>query len=250
MTLANVHAVVTGGGTGIGAAIAHVLSQHGAKLTLIGRRAEPLKEVSATLPASHFEVADVTDQASVALAFAGARRAHGPVSILINNAGGASTAPFARTTIEAWRASMAVNLDGVFHCTQAALGDLKQASAGRIVTIASTAGLKGYAYTSAYVAAKHGVVGLTRALAVELATTTVTVNAVCPGFTDTAIADTAIAAIERATGKDGRAALEDFNPQRRLIDPAEVAAAVLWLCQPESCSITGQTIVVAGGEVM
>ncbi len=250
MTLAGVHAVVTGGGTGIGAAIARALSAEGAKLTLMGRRDAMLREVAETLPAAHTEIVDVTDLASVDSAFSGARRVHGPISILINNAGAASTAPFHRTTNEAWRATMAVNVDGVFHCIQSALSDLKQSSAGRIVTIASTAGLKGYAYTAAYVAAKHGAIGLTRALAVELASTAITVNAVCPGFTETAIVDHAIAKIEAATGKDGRAALVQFNPQGRLIDPMEVASAVVWLCRPENRSITGQAIVVAGGEIM
>ena len=250
MTLAGIHAVITGGGTGIGAAIARALADDGANLALLGRREAVLHEAATALPGAHVEVADVTDAASVIAAFAGARRVHGPIGILINNAGAVATAPFGRTTSEIWRAAMAVNLDGAFHCMQAALPDLKAAAAGRIVTIASTAGLKGYAYTSAYVAAKHGVIGLTRALAVELASTSVTVNAVCPGFTDTAIVDEAIERIEQATGQDGRAALARFNPQGRLIEPSEVAAAVRWLCLPENRSVTGQAIAVAGGEVM
>lgn len=250
MMLNRIHAVITGGGTGIGAAIARALSAEGANLTLIGRREAMLREVATGLPGAHCEVADVTDPASVAAAFAAARAVHGLIGILINNAGAASAAPFGSTTGEIWRAAMAVNLDGVFHCIQAALPDLKQAAAGRVVTIASTAGLKGYAYTSAYVAAKHGVIGLTRALAVELAATPITVNAVCPGFTDTAIADAAIERIEQATGQDGLAALTRFNPQGRLIEPSEVAAAVRWLCLPENRSMTGQAIVVAGGEIM
>ena len=250
MKLLGVHAVVTGGGTGIGAAIATMLCSEGASVTLMGRRGEKLRAAAATMSAAHTEIVDVTDPVSVDAGFAGALQVYGPIGILINNAGAASTAPFARTSNDAWRAAMAVNLDGVFYCTQAALPDLRQAKAGRIINISSTAGLKGYAYTSAYVAAKHGVIGLTRALAVELAATSITVNAVCPGFTDTAIADDAVAMIEKATGKDGRSALTRFNPQGRLIAPDEVAAAVRWLCLPESGSITGQAIIVAGGEVM
>lgn len=246
------HAAVTGGGTGIGAAVARALAKEGAKLTLIGRRREPLEQLAADLPEALAAPADVTVRSEIDNAFASARAAHGPITILVNNAGAAHSAPFARVTAESWRRATAVNLDALLHCCQAALPDLLAASAGRIVTIASTAGLKGYAYTAPYVAAKHGAVGLTRALAAEFAKTSLTVNAVCPGFTDTDIVADSITTIAATTGRgrdDARAALTKFNPQGRLIDPVEVANAVVWLCQKESRSITGQTVAVAGGEI-
>ena len=251
--LAYEHAVVTGAGTGIGAEIARALAAEGARITLVGRRREKLQEVARRLGSPVIAPADVTDRAEVEAALAHARATHGPVTILINNAGAAESAPLGRTTDEMWRRTIAVNLDAVFHCCQAALPDLVAARTGRIVTIASTAGLKGYAYTAAYAAAKHGAVGLTRALAAELAKTKVTVNAVCPGFTDTDIVAAAVANIGKKTGRNQADALTELtrhNPQGRLVTPQEVAAAVLWLCLPESGSINGQAIVVAGGEVM
>jgi NAD(P)-dependent dehydrogenase (short-subunit alcohol dehydrogenase family) len=253
MRLAGRHALVTGGGTGIGAAIAGALAAEGAKLTLVGRRRDRLEAVAGQIPQCLVAPADVTDRAQVEQAFAAAREAQGAISILVNNAGAAQSAPFAKLTAEAWRAAMAVNLDALLHTSQAALPDLLAADHGRIVTIASTAGLKGYAYTSAYSAAKHGAIGLTRALAAEYAKTNLTVNTVCPGFTDTELASQAVANIHAKTGRSEeqvRADLAAFNPQQRLIDPAEVANAVVWLCLPESRSVTGQAIVVAGGEIM
>ena len=250
--LAGQHAVITGGGTGIGAAIARALAAEGAKLTLVGRRREKLEEVGAEPFDALVSPADVTDRAQVENCFATAREAQGPITILVNNAGAAESAPFARVSEENWRRTMAVNLDALLHCCQAALPDLLAADAGRIVTIASTAGLKGYAYVAPYVAAKHGAVGLTRALAAELASTNVTANAVCPGFTDTEMVAEAIDKIRSKTGRsaeEARAELMRSNPQGRLVDPNEVANAVLWLCLPESRSINGQAIAVAGGEV-
>ncbi|HEY0312982.1 MAG TPA: SDR family NAD(P)-dependent oxidoreductase [Allosphingosinicella sp.] len=251
MRLRHHHALITGGGTGIGAAIAGALAAEGAKLTLIGRRREPLEETAKALSSAAFAEADVTDAEQVQAAFATARAAHGPVTILVNNAGTADTAPFAKLTRELWRSTMAVNLDALLHCCQAALPDLLAADAGRIVTIASTAALEGFAYAAAYTAAKHGALGLTRALAAELRDTRVTVNAVCPGFTDTPLLDRSVAAITDKTGRTpdaARQALAALNPTGRLVTPREVAAAVLALCLPESAAVTGQAIVVDGSE--
>lgn len=258
MRLAGHHALVTGGGTGIGAAIARALAAEGAKLTLLGRRLDPLESAAAKIRSSRAKevealVCDVTDRAQVDAAFDHARAANGPITILVNNAGAVESAPFERVGDDLWRRTMAVNLDALFHCCQAALPDLREAAAGRIVTVASTAGLKGYAFSAPYVAAKHGAIGLTRALARELAATAITVNAVCPGFTDTDLVADAVALVSAKTGRneaEARAEFLRYNPQGRLIDPAEVANAVVWLCLAESGSITGQSIAVAGGEVM
>jgi NAD(P)-dependent dehydrogenase (short-subunit alcohol dehydrogenase family) len=247
------HAVVTGAGQGIGAAIAAELDRLGARLTLMGRRLEPLQRQSRTFRSAIAVAADVTDEPGLSAAFDEARRAFGPVSILVNNAGAVATAPFARTDTGMWRSMLDVNLTGVFYCMRAALPDMQKTDWGRIINIASTAGIKGYPYVAAYCAAKHGVVGLTRALALETAQTGITVNAVCPGYTDTELLQDAIRTIMEKTGMDREKAesmLKSTNPQRRFVEPGEVAATVAWLCRPGSESITGQAIAVAGGEVM
>ena len=252
MRLQGAHAVVTGGGTGIGAAIARELAREGAKLTLVGRRREQLEQVAGGDKAILVAPADVTEREEVDQAFALAREAHGPITILVNNAGTAESISFAKLDREIWRRIMEVNLDALLHCCQAALPDLLAAPAGRIITIASTAGLKGYAYSAPYVAAKHGAVGLMRALAVEFARTSMTANAVCPGFTDTELVASAVEKIRSKTGRseqEARAEIAGFNPQGRLVTPEEVAGAVLWLCLPESASMNGQAIAIAGGEV-
>lgn len=253
MRLSGQHAFVTGGGSGIGAAIVHALAAEGAKVTSVGRRIEKLDEAACGLGGIFTFAADVTLRGEVEQALAQSRVAHGPVTILVNNAGAATSAPFGKVTPRSWQETIAVNLEAVYNCSQAALPGLLAAERGRIVTIASTAGLKGYAYSAPYVAAKHGAIGLTRALAIELARTRVTVNAVCPGFAETAIMTAAVARISGKTGmssEEARAQLAEFNPQGRLIAPEEVASAVVWLCLPESDSINGQAIAVAGGEVM
>lgn len=246
------HAVVTGGGTGIGAAIARALHGAGAAVTVMGRRREPLEAVIAALPGAHAVTIDITDEVSVEAAMAEAR-ATAPVTILVNNAGGAETAPLAKTSTALWQQMLAVNLTGTFFCTRAVLKEIAATPGGRIVNVASTSGLKGYAYTGAYAAAKHGVIGLSRTLALELSKTGATANAVCPGFADTELVQRSLDNVVAKTGMAREDALAEFvrdNPQKRLVRPEEVAAAVLWLCDPLSHSINGQAIAVAGGEVM
>jgi NAD(P)-dependent dehydrogenase (short-subunit alcohol dehydrogenase family) len=228
VSLAGRHALVTGGGTGIGAAIAYALEAEGATVSRLGRRPERLGANGVT--------ADVADRAQVESAFTAARAKHGPIAILVNNAGAAAGVPFAKVTDSLWRDMLSVNLDGMFHCCQAALADLLAADAGRIVTVASMAGLHGFAYAAPYIAAKHGAVGLTRALAAEYAGTRLRVNAVCPGFVDSEMTVKSIANIRDKTGRseeEARAELARLNPSGRLIAPEEVAAAVLDLVRSE-----------------
>jgi len=248
------HALVTGAARGIGAAIARTLAEDGATLTLLGRNEQALQRLAAQLPGSHgIVVADVTDPEQVKEAFERACAARGPLRILVNNAGQAESAPFAQTSLQLWERMLAVNLTGTFLCTQAALPQMLSDGRGRIVNIASTAAQKGYAYVSAYVAAKHGVLGLTRALALEVARKGVTVNAVCPGYTETDILRESIANVMAKTGRSEADALAEFargNPQQRIVAPQEVADAVRWLCGDGASAITGQAISVSCGEVM
>jgi len=247
---ADQHAVVTGGGSGIGAAIAESLVAAGARVTLMGRNADKLKDKAAEL-GTNFQVADVTDRDQVTAAFTAAAKQAGTVTILVNNAGAAEAAPFGNMGDDLWDSLIAVNLTGVYNCTKATIAAMAEAGWGRIINIASTAGLKGYAYVSAYCAAKHGVIGLTRALALEYARKGVTVNAVCPGYTNTEIIAASLEKIVAATGRSRDQALAELikvNPQQRLIEPEEVADTVMWICRQEA--INGQSIAVAGGEIM
>ena len=253
--LAGRHALVTGASRGIGAAIARELARLGADLSLVARNTDGLKSVADELRAqTHVaEIAgDMTDERAAMQAIARAADTLGTVVILVNNAGGAESAPFVKTDPALWRRMVDLNLTSVYLATRAVAPAMIAARFGRIVNIASTAGLKGYPYVSAYVAAKHGVVGLTRALALEFAKTGITVNAVCPGYTDTPMLEDAISTIAAKTGRsadEARAGLSASNPMGRLVTPAEVAAAVGWLCLPEAASVTGQALAVAGGEV-
>ena len=244
------HALVTGGGRGIGLAISAALSQAGVTVTVLGRNRATLDEAVASGAAQFAAVADVADQASVKSAIAAAARQ--PIDILIANAGSAESAPFGRSDAALFQRMMDVNFMGVVHAAQAVLPAMVQSRRGRIVAVASTAGLKGYAYVSAYSAAKHAVIGLVRSLALETAKSGITVNAVCPGFTETDLLEGSIDNIIKKTGRSREQAIAELskhNPQGRLVAPSEVADAVLWLCGEGAGAITGQAIAVAGGEI-
>jgi len=251
-TLDGHHALVTGGGTGIGAAIAVALAAEGAAVTVAGRRLRPLEEVGRGLPRAHAVAADVTREADCAAMVESAATRFGPIDIVVANAGAAESAPASKTDLGLWQRMLDVNLTGAFLTVRAALPDVTRRDAPtgrvrRIVFVASTAGLQGFAYVSAYCAAKHGVVGLMRALAVELARTGVTVNAVCPGYAETPMFETSLDAIVRTTGRTrdaARAMLAAANPGGRLVTPAEVAAVVCRLCAPDAAAVNGRAIAV------
>ncbi|WP_274627196.1 SDR family NAD(P)-dependent oxidoreductase [Arvimicrobium flavum] len=245
------HALVTGGGTGVGKAIALALAEAGMEVTICGRRREPLEAVASGHERIAAMTADVTDEASMAELHAAAEHARGPFGLVVANAGAAASGPASKVTLEDWNQALAVNLTGAFLTVKPALPGMIARKSGRIVFIASTAGLKGYPYVAPYVAAKHGVVGLMRALATETARTAVTVNAVCPGFTETDLLADSVRRIVEKTGRteaEARASLSASNPQGRFIQPEEIAGAVLWLASDAAASVTGQAISISGGE--
>ena len=249
--LAGRHALVTGGGTGIGAAIATTLARAGALVTICGRRQRPLQTIAEEDSNIRAMTADVTDETSVAKVYQQAEADGEPIDIVVANAGMAESAPAHKTSLDLWTRTLNVNLTGAFLTVKPALAGMRERGRGRIVFIASTAGLKGYAYVAPYVAAKHGVVGLARALAVETAATGITVNAVCPGFTDTPMLNQSIRHIVETTKRneaDVRADLAQHNAQARFIQPKEVADVVFWLCSDAGAAVTGQAIAVSGGE--
>ena len=252
------HAVVTGGSRGIGAAVARALVERGAKVTVMSRSLDELKKQADSLR-SDLDAAvtalacDVTDSASIRNAFAQAAEANGMIQVLVNNAGAAEGAPFAKMTRDIWDRMIAVNLTSIFACSAEVIPAMLATRSGRIVNIASTAGLRGYKTMTAYCAAKHGVVGFTRALALDTAKHGITVNAVCPGYTDTDLTDTSVsqlAAVFKVSEEDARAMLVRTIPRGSLITPAEVASAVVWLCAPEASAVTGIALPIAGGEIM
>ncbi len=245
------HALVTGGGSGIGRAIALALAQSGIAVTVSGRRVKPLEDLAAEHELIHAATADVTDEASMTALYAQAQAAHGPFDIVIANAGVGESAPAHKTSLDLWNRTIDTNLTGAFLSVRPAIEPMKRAKRGRIVFIASIAGLKGAPYVSAYVAAKHGVIGLTRALAAELAESGVTVNAVCPGYVETPMLERTLANIMAKTGRseaEARAELAGDNPQGRIIQTDEVAGAVIWLVSDAARSVNGQAIAICGGE--
>lgn len=252
MSVDGKHVVITGGGSGVGAEMAEVMAHAGAKVTIMGRREAPLREVAKQHKFISWVTCDVTDADAVKDAFRQARGLNGPVDVVIANAGTAESVPFAKMTADDLTAMLSVNLMGVVNTWQAALPDMKSNDWGRMIAVASTAGLKGYPYVSGYVAAKHGVVGLTRALALELGASGITVNAICPGFIETPLLDRSIQNIVDKTGMSPEQAAKSLyknNPQKRFIQTDEVAGTALWLCSDAARSVNGHTLTLSGGEI-
>lgn len=245
------HVLISGGGSGVGAEIARQMADNGARVTILGRRQQALDAV-ATETGALALCCDVTDAAAVAAAVASAAAQHGPVSVAVANAGAAPSMPFHKLSSAELDAVLGVNLKGVFHVWQATLGGMRKAGRGRLIAIASTAGLKGYPYVTAYCAAKHGVIGLTRALAHELGNSGITANAICPGFIETPLLERSLQAITAKTGlttEQATSSLLAGNPQQRFIQTSEVAGTVLWLCSDAAASVNGHALSLSGGEI-
>ena len=243
----NTHVIISGGGTGVGAATAHAFANVGAKVTILGRTEDTLQAQGVS-----YQICDVTDAAEVKIAFEAAREEHGPISTVVANAGAADSEKKKKMTTESLSNMLDVNIVGVFNCWQAALPDMKVGGRGQMIVIASTAGLKGYPYVAGYCAAKHGVIGLTRALSLELAPLGITVNAICPGFTETPMLDRSIKNIVKLTGmstEDAVKSLKRGNPQKRFIQVDEIAGTALWLCSESARSVNGHTLNLNGGEL-
>lgn len=248
----NKHVIITGAGRGIGAAITDIFAAKGFKVTLIGRNAEVLEEKASGLGEAALALScDITKPEEIAVAFKQAIDTFGPVDVLVNNAGAALTAPFVKTKPEQFQAMMNVNFLGACYCIQAVLPDMMERNTGRIINIGSTSSVKGYGYVSAYTASKHAIMGLTRSISIEISKTDVTINTVCPGFTETDIVSDAIENIMQKTGRTAVQAIAELtkhNPQKRFIQPSEVADQVYYLAAHAPLSITGQAIMVDGGE--
>ena len=243
------HAFITGGGTGIGAAAATHLHAAGAKISVSGRRLEPLQRIAEITQGTAVQC-DVTDPAQIERAYGEARAANGPIDILIVNAGIAESAPFHKMTRESWDRIIATNLTAAFECSRAAIGDLLKSDNGRLVFVASVASLRGVPYASHYAASKHGLLGLMRSLSAEYAKTSLTVNAVCPGYVDTPMTDQSVARVSEITGRsegDARSAITNMNLSGRLVDPDGIATMILTLCLPQSRDINGAAVTIDGG---
>jgi len=252
------HGLITGGSRGIGAAISNALAALGANVTIVARNQQNLEKQRERLETEFGVTAlciktDITNEKEVQRSFTKAAKTAGPVDILINNAGIGKSMPFHKMDLEFWKATLDLNLTGTFLCTKQVYDSMRERGYGRIINISSTVGLRGYPYIAAYTASKHAIIGLTRTLALESAKKGITVNAICPGYTDTDLVSEAVENIAATSGRDKeniKTEIENMSPLGRLITPEEVAESAAWLCLPSSASITGQAIVVAGGSVM
>lgn len=256
LTFGQTHAIITGGGKGIGAAIAKCLARQGSKVSILGRTESTLKETADDIikngGIAQYFIVDVTNEESIKAGIDSAIKRFGEVTFLINNAGAAETAPVLKMDNALWDRMIAVNLTSVFLCTKHALPSLKKSQDARIVNISSTAGVTGYQYVAAYCAAKHGVIGFTKALAKELSDSNITVNAICPGYTDTDLFRDSVTRAASKTGKSKDEIKDAFLktvPGSKLITPEEIASSVVWLCDKNQGKITGQAIVISAGEV-